>query len=87
MASKKKKARRKIRRRKRHFFEATLVNPTTNVAYKGVGRLRKAARTRARALAIAKGEVIEDLEVLEVKSLVGPPPQTFEGNDDLPDPE
>lgn len=70
---------------KRHFFQATLVNPTTQKAYVGVGPAENAARSQAQALAVQNGEHPPDLEELEIKSLVGSPPQTFAGNPNLPD--
>lgn len=71
---------------KRHFYQATLVNPTTQKAYVGVGPSVGAARAQAQVEAIQKGgEHPPDLEELEVKSLVGSPPQTFAGNPNLPD--
>lgn len=76
----------KIKPNQRHFYQATLVNPTTQKAYQGVGPSVGAARAQAQVLAIQEGgEHPPDLEELEVKSLVGPPPQTFEGNPDLPE--
>lgn len=70
---------------KRHFFQATLVNPTTQKAYVGVGPTGQAARAQALALAVQNGENPTNLEELEIKSLVGAPPQTFTGNPNLPD--
>lgn len=80
------KAGKKIKPHKRQFYQATLVNPTTQKAYMGVGPSAGAARAKAQVLAVQEGgEHPPDLEELEVKSLVGSPPQTFEGNTELPD--
>jgi hypothetical protein len=71
---------------KRQFYQATLVNPITQKAYTGVGPSVGAAQAQAQVLAVHAGEHPPDLEELEVKSLVGSPPQTFAGNPNLPDP-
>jgi len=71
---------------RRHYYEVTLTNPTTQKAYLGVGPSEGAARAQAQVLAIQEGgEHPPDLVELAVKSLVGPPPQTFVGNPNLPD--
>lgn len=72
---------------RKHYIEVVLTDPGGNL-WTGKGPAEAAARSEAKNLAKNRGGFTQaqvDAFPEEVRSLVGPAPQTFTGNDDLPE--
>ena len=72
---------------RKHFYEVSLTDASGNL-WTGKGAAEGAARAAAKNLAKTRGGFTQqqvDGFAEEVRSLVGPHPRTFAGNDDIPE--
>ena len=73
--------------RRRHYIEVRLV--AGDVVYTGKGATEQVARASAKNLAKRRGlnaAAVKALTELDVRSLVGRVPRTFQGNKRVPEP-